>query len=127
MRFRAFLALVVLTLFSADQLLATTGPAQILSPAPGSTFTSSTVTFSWSAGSASAYWLLVGSSQYGYDIYNSGQVHVLSLTVNNMPTDGRTVYVTLVSLVNNSWTINSYTYTAFSASATPTPTPVSSP
>src|SRR5437879_7194620 len=97
MRFRAFLALVVLTLFSADQLLATTGPAQILSPAPGSTFTSSTVTFSWSAGSATAYWLLVGSSQYGYDIYNSAHVHVLSPTVNNMPTPQPTLYMTLVS------------------------------
>jgi len=33
----------------------TTGPAQMVSPAPGSTFTSSSVTFNWSAGSATAY------------------------------------------------------------------------
>ena len=85
----------------------------MLSPVPGSTFTSSSVTFSWSAGSASAYFLFVGSSLYGADIYNSGQVTVHSKTVNNIPTDGRTIYVTLGSLVNGSWTFKSYTYKAF--------------
>ena len=84
----------------------------MLSPTPGSTFTSSSVTFSWSAGSATAYFLFVGSSQNGADIYNSGVVHVLSATVNNIPTDGRTIYVTLGSQVNGSWTTNKYTYTA---------------
>jgi hypothetical protein len=43
-------------------------------------------------------------------------VHTLSVTVNNIPTDGRTVYATLYSQVNNSWTFKSYTYTAFNAS-----------
>jgi hypothetical protein len=37
----------------------------------------------------------------------------LSATVNNIPTDARDIYVTLGSLVNGSWTTNSYTYTAF--------------
>jgi PKD repeat protein len=90
----------------------TTGPAVMLSPTPGSNFTSSSVTFSWSAGSASAYIILVGSSLHGSDIYNSGIVHTLSATVNNMPVDGRTIYVTLTSQVNGSWITNSYTYTA---------------
>ena len=105
----------------------TTGPAVILSPPPGSTFTSSTVTFTWSAGSATAYVLVVGSSLHGTDIYNSGQVTVHSKTVNNIPTDGRTIYVTLGSQVNGSWTTNNYTYTAFNSSATPTPTPTVTP
>jgi sugar lactone lactonase YvrE len=91
----------------------TIGPGVMLSPPPGSTFTSSSVTFTWSAGSATAYFLLVGSSLHGADIYNSGIVTVHSKTVNNVPTDGRTIYVTLGSLVNGSWTVNSYTYTAF--------------
>ena len=85
----------------------------MLSPPPGSTFSSSTVTFTWSAGSASAYFLFVGSSLHTADIYNSGLVTVLSKTVNNIPTDGRTIYVTLGSKVNGTWTVNSYTYTAF--------------
>ncbi len=50
----------------------TTGPAVMLSPQPGSTFTSSSVTFSWSAGSATAYALLVGNSTGSSGIYNSG-------------------------------------------------------
>jgi hypothetical protein len=85
----------------------------MLTPPTGATFTSSSVTFSWSAGSATAYFLLVGSSLYGADSYNSGIVSVHSKTVNNIPTDGRTIYVTLGSLVNGSWTFNSYTYKAF--------------
>ena len=85
----------------------------MLSPPPGSTFSSPSVTFTWSAGSATAYFLFVGSSLHGADIYSSGQVTVLSKTVNNIPADGRTIYVTLGSKVNGSWTVNSYTYTAF--------------
>jgi hypothetical protein len=104
-----------------------TGAAVMLSPPPGSTFTSSSVTFTWSAGSATAYFLFVGSSPNGADIYNSGQVTVLSKTVNSIPSDGRTIYVTLGSRVNGSWTTNSYMYTAFNSSATPTPTPTITP
>jgi hypothetical protein len=85
----------------------------MLSPPAGSTFTSSSVTFNWSAGSASAYVLLVGSSLNGSDIYSSGMATVLSKTVNNIPTDGRTIYVTLCSQVNGSWTYKKYTYKAF--------------
>src|SRR5204862_360986 len=104
-----------------------TGAAVMLSPPQGSTFTSSTVTFTWSAGNATAYFLFVGSSPHGADIYNSGQVTVHSKTVNNIPTDGRAIYVTLGSQVNGSWTTKSYTYTAFNSSATPTPTPTVTP
>jgi uncharacterized protein GlcG (DUF336 family) len=122
MKHRAPLALVAVLFLSASQAFGVTGSAVMLSPVPGSTFTSSSETFNWSAGSATAYWLLVGSSPNHFDIYNSGQSQALSTTVNNIPTDGRTVYVALLSLVNGSWTFNSYTYSAFGASATPTPT-----
>src|SRR6266478_6275398 len=89
-----------------------TGPAVMLTPVPGSTFTSSSVTFTWSAGRATAYFLFVGSSPNKADVYNSGVVTMLSKTVNNIPTDGRTIYVTLGSQVNGTWIINSYTYKA---------------
>ena len=85
----------------------------MLSPTPGSTFNSSSVTFTWSAGSATSYFLFVGSSPHTADIYNSGVVTVRSKTVNNIPTDGRTVYVTLGWRVNGSWFTKDYTYTAF--------------
>jgi hypothetical protein len=100
----------------------TPAAAVVLSPVSGSTFNSSSVTFSWSAGSATSYALMVGSSLNGWDIYNSGVITAHGATVNT-PTDGRTVYVSLYSNVNNSWLANKYTYHAFTTSATPTPTP----
>ena len=119
---RVSLALLVLALFSANQPSACAA-AQISTPVAGSTFSSSSVTFSWTAGGATNYALVVGSSLYGHDIYSSGATNALSATVNNIPSDGRTIYVTLLSLVNGSWTLNSYTYNAFGGAATPTPTP----
>jgi hypothetical protein len=101
--------------------------AVMISPAAGSTFGSSTVTFSWTAGGATNYALFVGSSVDGSDIYNSGVLAAQSVTVNRLPTDGRTIYVSLYSRVNNSWVLNRYTYRALSAPATPTPTPSPTP
>jgi Fibronectin type III domain len=91
-----------------------TAPVKMSSPAPGSTFTSSSVTFQWSAGSATSYRLLVGSSLNGRDIYSSGQVKVLSVTVHHIPADGRTICVKLGYLVNGSWRCRHYTYKAVS-------------
>ena len=101
----------------------TAAPAVMLSPVPGSTFASSSGTFTWSAGSATAYAVLVGSSSGGIDIYNSGVIGACSATINRLPTDGRTIYVSLYSKVNNSWVSNRYTYKAFNSSGGPTPTP----
>ena len=99
----------------------------MLSPVPGSTFSSSSVTFSWAAGGSTNYVLLVGSSLYGLDIYSSGVINTLSTTVNNIPTDGRTIYVTLASTSGSSWTPSNYTYKAANSAATPTPAPTSTP
>jgi outer membrane biosynthesis protein TonB len=105
----------------------TTGPAQMLSPAPGSVFPSSSVTFTWSGGSATAYWLLVGSSPGASDISNSGKLTVNSKTVSNLPVDGRTIYVQLWSFLGGRWQSKSYTYQAYGSAPTPTPTPSPSP
>jgi hypothetical protein len=90
----------------------------ITTPTPGSTFTGPTVTFDWTAGTgSSAYWLDIGNVPGGNQYYQSGNLgNVLTATVNNLPTDGSTVYVTLYSLVGSQWVANAYTYTAFSAS-----------
>jgi hypothetical protein len=101
----------------------------ITTPTPGSQFTGSTVTFDWTAGAgASAYWLDVGSTPGGNQYFQSGNLgNVLTVTVNGLPTDGSTVYVTLYSLVGAQWLGNSYTYTAFNQAGTlgvmQTPTP----
>jgi Chitobiase/beta-hexosaminidase C-terminal domain len=103
------------------------GPAVMTSPIPGSTFISSSVTFQWTAGSATNYILILSSTPTGSDIYTSTLLTSLSVTVNNIPTDGRTVYAKLLSKVNNSWFSNAYTYQAFNSSATPSPTPTPPP
>jgi hypothetical protein len=85
------------------------------SPTPGSTFSSSTVTFTWSACSATSYYLFVGNALHKADIYNSMVTTAHSKTVPNIPTDGRTIYVTLGSQVNGTWFNEDYTYTAFNS------------
>src|SRR5664280_123919 len=87
----------------------------ITTPANGSTFTGSTVTFGWTAGAgASSYWLDAGSTPFGNNYYQSGNLgNVLTTTVSGLPSDGSTVYVTLYSYVGGQWLSNSYTYTAF--------------
>ena len=53
---------------------------------------------------SSAYWLDVGSSSGGNEYYQSGNLGAaLTTTVNTLPTDGSTVYVTLWSLVDDTW------------------------
>ncbi len=88
-------------------------------PTPGSTLTSSTATFTWTAGAgASAYWLDAGSTPGGSQYYQSGNLgNVLTTTVSTLPTDGSTIYVTLYSLIGSTWSGNSYTYTAFNATS----------
>ncbi len=94
-------------------------------PVPGSTLTGSSATFTWSAGSiATAYWVDIGTSPGGNTIYQSGSLgNVLTTTVNTLPINGSTVYVTLYSLVNGSWLSKAYTYTASSPSVMQTPSP----
>ena len=98
----------------------------ITTPTPGSTLSGSSVTFSWTAGAgASAYWLVVGSTAGGTNYYSS-ELSGLTATVNGLPTNGSTVYVTLYSLIGGAWAPNAYTYTAVTAAAggvitTPTP------
>jgi len=100
----------------------------LTTPTPGSTLTSSTVTFDWTAGaSATAYWMDIGSSAGGNNYYSSGNLgNVLTTTVNGLPTNDVEIFVTLYSLINNQWVGNAYTYTenangGLAAMQTPTP------
>ena len=105
----------------------------LTTPAPSSTLTGSSVTFDWTAGAgASAYWLDVGSTAGGNQYYQSGNLGTaLTTTVNGLPTDGSTIYVTLNSLIGGVWSGTPYTYTAFNSSGatlavmqTPTPSSI---
>jgi hypothetical protein len=87
-------------------------PATLISPAPGSTLTSSTVTFAWTAGSGvTQYFLYLGSSVGANDLFSSTESTNLSQTVSGLPTDGRTIYVRLWSFIGV-WQFNDYTVTA---------------
>jgi len=101
----------------------------MISPMPSSTFTGTTVTFTWIAGAgSSAYWVDVGSTPGGNNYEQSGNLgNVTNLTVNNLPSDGSQVYLTLWSLINGQWQYNEYQYTAYNHASTigvmQTPTP----
>ncbi len=91
--------------------------AVMTSPAPNSTLSGASVTFTWIAGAgSSAYWIDAGSTPGGNNYEQSGNLgNVTSLTVNNLPTDGNPIYVTLWSQVNGQWLYNEYQYTAYSS------------
>ena len=103
--------------YTAYNLAASGG--MMSSPTPGSTFTSSSVTFTWTAGSgASGYWIDIGSTVGGHDIYSSGNLgNVLTTTVSGLPTDGSQIYVTLYTLIGSTWSGNAYTYFALNATS----------
>jgi hypothetical protein len=85
-------------------------PAQMLSPAGGSTLTGAVVNFNWSTGaSVSQYQLYVGTWPLGDDlgVYSTGTNRSVNVTV---PTDGEPIYVTLYSLINGAWQEMSYIY-----------------
>jgi hypothetical protein len=87
--------------------------AQLTGPvANGGTLPGADAAFAWNAGrGVSAYWLSVGSTVRGADLYDGNQGLALSKTV-TLPTDGDDVYVTLYSMINGAWLANSYVYVA---------------
>jgi hypothetical protein len=90
-----------------------TQKAQLTNPAPGSTLTSSTATFQWTGGAGVAqYWLYIGTTPGSFNILSRDMGMQLSTVVNNLPTNGQTLYVRLHSHIG-SWQWNDYTLTAF--------------
>ncbi len=82
-------------------------------PAQGSTLTGSCATFTWSAGAGpTAYWLYLGTTgPQSANLFSSGSTTGTSLTVNNLPTNGVTIYATLFSSIDGAWKPVNYTYT----------------
>jgi uncharacterized protein YkwD len=84
-------------------------PAIMQSPASGSTLTSASASFTWNSGTGvSQYALWISNAPNTYDLY-AAVVAGTSQSV-TVPTDGRTIYVNLWSMVNGVWQNNSYTY-----------------
>ena len=102
-------------------------PANMTSPAAGSTLTSSAVTFSWTTGTlVTQYDLHIGTTGVGSSNIFAGTVTGQSQGVMGIPTSGSTLYVRLYSLINGAWQYTDYTYTEASLAAPATmtsPTP----
>jgi hypothetical protein len=98
--------------YTYTALTATGGLAALTSPVPGTTLSGMTVTFTWSSdSSATAYWVDIGSTAGGNDVYSSGNVGTtLTTTVYTLPANGNTIYVSLYSYVGGQWLNNPVTY-----------------
>jgi hypothetical protein len=81
-------------------------------PAPGTTISGTSATFTWSLDSnASAYWVDIGTSAGGNNIYSSGNLgSALTTTVYSLPANSTIIYVSLYSYVGGEWVNNPVTY-----------------
>jgi Abnormal spindle-like microcephaly-assoc'd, ASPM-SPD-2-Hydin/Fibronectin type III domain len=100
------------------------GATGIVSPAPGSTLSGSTVTFAWAAGTDVRDYVLHLNTQPGDPIdpsssrlYNSGALTSTSIAVPNVPTAGATIYAILGSEINGTWHYVTYSFTEASTTA----------
>jgi NADH:ubiquinone oxidoreductase subunit len=101
--------------YSYTAFSASAGLAVMQSPVPGSMLSGYQQTFTWSNGNGTAtgYWLDIGSSPGGNQYYQSGNLGTqTSTTVYSLPANGSQIYVTLWSLLGGSWYNNQYTYTS---------------
>jgi len=85
--------------------------AVMTSPANGSVLSGSSETFTWNAGKgATQYYLFIGRTPGGSDIYVGDQGTGHSRNVTTLPTDGSQVHVTLYSRIGGAWQSNEYVY-----------------
>jgi hypothetical protein len=104
------------------------GAPEIVSPLPGSTFGSGTVTFQWMINPCSTqYFLALGSTPAGSDLFNDDAGTAGTLTVNGLPADGRTIYARFFSRIGGEFRYNDYVFTAADASQPPAPAQLLSP
>jgi hypothetical protein len=90
---------------------------QISSPAPGSTFTGTSETFTWSpvAGITLFDLHLSAIGFGGADIYASGTVKGTSLNVTGLPSNGERIYARFYSWVGGAWQPTDIEYNAYKA------------
>jgi hypothetical protein len=101
-------------------------PAVLTTPTPGSTLSTSSVTFTWTTGTgATEYALSVGDISKGsYNLYRSPTLRNTTSVSVSLPINGETLYVTLSSFIGSAWQSNYYTY---STSGTPVLAALTSP
>jgi hypothetical protein len=89
-------------------------PAALISPSAGSAFSSASQTFTWNSATGATYYeLFLGSTgPDSYNLYYSGHITATSVTVNNLPTNGETIYARLYTNFNGVLEYYDYTFTA---------------
>jgi Chitobiase/beta-hexosaminidase C-terminal domain len=93
--------------------------AALTSPAPSSTLTGTSATFTWTTVSgATGYILSLGTTGAGsYNLYYSGSLTVHLAAVSGLPANGGTIYARLTTNFNGTWEHADYTYTAATLAA----------
>ncbi|GJL50486.1 MAG: hypothetical protein NPIRA01_17130 [Nitrospirales bacterium] len=86
-------------------------PAPLNSPAPGSTLTTTSVTFTGGHTSQDQeHWLAVGTTANNPNLYNRSMGNSHTTTVSGLPTSG-TIHVQYWTLNNSGWAFKQHTYT----------------
>jgi hypothetical protein len=84
--------------------IVTTRKAELVSPASGSTLTSSAVTLQWTGGlSVSQYWLWVGTATGASNLLNRDMGTALSALVTDCPPTGARSTSGCDSMINGAW------------------------
>ena len=88
-------------------------PAALSSPTQGATFAGSSQSFTWnSVVGATGYTLFLGSTGVGSNNLLDASTTATTITANNLPVNGETIYARLWTNCNGVWTSNDYTFTA---------------
>lgn len=90
--------------------------AAITAPAAGSTLAGASASFEWSAGTGVAgYYIMVGEWAGGNTLFEKNMGTERTVTVPNLPVDGRMIYVRLWSLLDGEWESRDTQYRAAGA------------
>jgi hypothetical protein len=88
--------------------------AVMISPVNGSKLASTTQTFTWtSVSGATQYWLSLGSTIGGTNIYNQATGTSTSRTVTGLPSNGSMIYARLWTQYGGVWFYNDYSYKSY--------------
>ncbi len=90
--------------------------AAVTSPTPGSVLTGPTVTFTWTAAiGATGYNFRLGTTPGTNNLLASGEITATSITATGLPTNGETIYATLITDYGSVQVSTPYTFTAYTA------------
>jgi hypothetical protein len=113
------------TSVSADFTYTAATQSALTTPTPGSTFTSTNVTFDWTtAAGATKYLLHLGTTGVGSsNLFSSTEITATTATAIDLPGNGETIYARLFTYYGTAYAYTDYTYTDVTQSALTTPTP----